>query len=610
MKRFLILAIIAVTLIACNKDEEFVPSANVDKTTLQFSYSGGVDSIKITSNTDWTVEKDAEWIKLSLTVGKGDAIVKVTVDDENTTKEQRNGTITFKAAGLAETKITVTQNSPNPNMAVDKQSLSFSYSSSVDSFAIASNVSWTIEEDADWITLSATSGNSNGIIRVEVDGNIVSEERSDTIIVKSAGLPDVKVIVTQEVPVPSIDANKQSFQFTHNAEVDSFAVISNVNWTIEGGADWITLSARSGLANANDFVKINVAENTVTTARDATITLKAEGLSNIEIKIEQSKALELVRIFMLSEGYVNNEGNTGSISYYDVAKNEFTKNYFSTANGKPLGDGANDLAIYGSKLYCAVTGGTTNTADGYIEVINPATGVSIQQIPVDRPRRIIFHENKAYVTTYSQSVVCIDTASLTIDKTATLSGTYAEDICLYNGNLYICNSGWGSGNTISVVNLKSFTETETITVPQNPSMIEATTSGEIYFTTADASWSGGGPSNLHILDPVQKQITHTFDIRASKIALAGDFIYSVDNDWATYESFIHRVNIQTRAKEDISDIVHDFYAAYSVAVNPLNGDFYVGGSGQDVAWFDKDANEVDDFKTGKAYVIKVVPVIR
>jgi hypothetical protein len=522
MKRFLILSIIAITLIACSKEDDFVPKAEISKQSLQFSQNGGVDS-----------------------------------------------------------------------------------------FAITSNTNWIIVEDADWISLSPQSGVSSEVVKVSVSANTLTTSRTAVITVKVEGLPDMKVDVSQsEALAPNAEVDKLSLQFSPNSSIDSFAITSNVNWTIEKDADWISLSKESG--NSNELVKVTVTENTVATSRTAVITVKAEGLPDITIDVSQSKALKTTGLFILNEGTYG-EGNS-DISYYNIETKELS--LFSQKNGKPIGDGVNDLAMYGSKLYCVVTGGT----EGYIEVINPETGMSIKRVPVTnedgtngQPRRIIFHENKAYVTTYSQSVIRLDTASLNIDGTASLSGTFAEGICYYDSKLYVCNSGQGSGNTVSVVNLSSFTETETISVPQNPVMIEATATGDIYFTTSSllgAGWVEVTPPNLHLLNPEQKQVTRTFDVRASKIALAKDFIYAIDFNWSDYSDQISKINLQTKAVTDITDIFEEYTMVYGISVNPLNDDIYLTNTGQDAVAFDKDGNEKFGVKTGLNYTMTVVPVIK
>jgi hypothetical protein len=620
MNKFLNFAIIAFTLVTfltgCNKEDDFVPSAKVDPQTLQFLYTGGTSSFKITSNVDWIIEKetDADWITLSETSGNSDAVIEVSVT-ENTVITSRSASITVKAKDLPDITVTVQQSSSEPSINVDKQSLQFSSDNDTLSIAITSNTFWTIEKDADWITLSKTSGSFDTIVTVSVIENTAITPRSASITVKVAGLNDITVTVQQSAAEPSIEVDKQSLQFSSDGGIDGFIISSNTSWVIETDADWITLSETSG--RFDTIITVSITENTDITSRSASITIKAEGLSDIKITVNQSKALETVGLYILSEGYLGY--NASDIAYYDVKTEQLTKKYFSQQNGKALGDGANDLALYGSKLYCVVSGSSTYP-DGYIEVINPETGVSIKRIPVTNedgtnasPRNIIFHENKAYITTYSQTVVRLDTASLTIDnEKANLSGTYAEGICLHNGNFYICNSGWGDGNTISVVNLASFTETETITVPPNPVAIKTAASGEIYFTTADLSWKGGSLSNLYILNPEQKQVAYTFDIRASKIALTEDFIYTVDSyseDYLDYTDYIHKINLQTKEVTDISDIYED-YMVYNVSTNPLNGDIYIGNQGQNFVAFDKDGNEKFSLKTSVAITSTVVPIFK
>jgi hypothetical protein len=408
--------------------------------------------------------------------------------------------------------------------------------------------------------------------------------------------------------VPKAEIDKQSLQFTQSIGIDSFTIISNTNWVIEKNADWVALSKTSG--NSGELIKVAVEENTAA-LRTATITVRFEGVPEIkiEVTVTQAKALETVKLFILNEGTFP---GTSEISCYDMQTETLTK--FSTINnGKTLGVGANDLAIYGSKLYCVVTG--TADTEGHVEVINPETGMSIKRIDVKtadgknaQPRRIVFHENKAYVTTYSQNVIRLDTASLSVDNTANLSGTYAEGICFYNDKLYVCNSGQGDGNSIAVISLDSFTETDTITVPHNPTMIEATASGEIYFVTADATWMGGNPSNLHLLNPERKQVT-AFDVRASKIALAKDFVYAVATNWFDTD-YISKINLQTQAVEDIHNIFEEYAIVYGVSVNPLNGDIYLTNTGQDVVVFDKDGKKKLNLKTGIAMTATVVPLIR
>jgi hypothetical protein len=121
------------------------------------------------------------------------------------------------------------------------------------------------------------------------------------------------------------------------------------------------------------------------------------------------------------------------------------------------------------------------------------------------------------------------------------------------------------------------------------------------------------PPSLHILDPVQKKVTKTFDIRASRIALAKDFIYAVDMEYGEYYEtidHINKINLKTKAKENLSNIFEDYTMVYNVSVNPLNEDFYLTNQGQDAVAFDKDGNEKFSLKTGIPITSTVVPYIK
>ena len=98
--------------------------------------------------------------------------------------------------------------------------------------------------------------------------------------------------------------------------------------------------------------------------------------------------------------YVLNEGSRGvnnaEISRLNIKDGTIEADWFSAANGRGLGDLAQDLVHYGNKLYATVH--TSNK----VEVIDPATGKSLKQIDMGNrgPRYIACHGGKIYVTCY------------------------------------------------------------------------------------------------------------------------------------------------------------------------------------------------------------------
>lgn len=178
--------------------------------------------------------------------------------------------------------------------------------------------------------------------------------------------------------------------------------------------------------------------------------------------------------------YVVNAGNMGSniessLTAIDYASSTATQNVFKTANGRTLGNTANDGIVYGNKIYLAVDQSNT------IEVIDKKTKQSIKQIKTTEllgnaegaePRHIIADGGKVYFTTYGGYVAAVDTTSFALQKKWQV-GSYPEGLVIGNGNLYVANSNYGAGGgNISCINLANDNvETKNIEGVNNPTSI-------------------------------------------------------------------------------------------------------------------------------------------
>lgn len=178
--------------------------------------------------------------------------------------------------------------------------------------------------------------------------------------------------------------------------------------------------------------------------------------------------------------YVVNSGNMyskieSSLTAIDYASSTATQKVFKAANGRPLGDTANDGIVYGNKIYLAVDQSNT------IEVIDKKTKQSIKQIKTTdllgnaegvHPRHIIADGGKVYFTTYGGYVAAVDTTSFALQKKWQV-GSYPEGLAIGNGNLYVANSNYAAGGgNISCINLSNDNvETKNIEGVNNPTSI-------------------------------------------------------------------------------------------------------------------------------------------
>lgn len=178
--------------------------------------------------------------------------------------------------------------------------------------------------------------------------------------------------------------------------------------------------------------------------------------------------------------YVVNSGNMynkieSSLTAIDYASSTATQKVFKAANGRPLGDTANDGIVYGNKIYLAVDQSNT------IEVIDKKTKRSIKQIKTTEllgnaegahPRHIIADGGKVYFTTYGGYVAAVDTTSFALQKKWQV-GSYPEGLVIGNHTLYVANSNYGAGDgNISCINLSNDNvETKNIEGVNNPTGI-------------------------------------------------------------------------------------------------------------------------------------------
>lgn len=212
--------------------------------------------------------------------------------------------------------------------------------------------------------------------------------------------------------------------------------------------------------------------------------------------------------------YVVNSGNMysnikSSLTAIDYASSTATQNVFKAANGRTLGNIANDGIVYGNKIYLAVDKENT------IEVIDKTTKKSIKQINTTEllgkaegadPRHIIADGGKVYFTTYGGYVAAVDTTDFALQKKWKV-GNYPEGLVFGNGNLYVANSNYAAGGgNISCINLSNDNvETKNIEGVNNPTSIYYA-AGLLYVLDNqyyDASFNAYGENSLRTVEFAQ-----------------------------------------------------------------------------------------------------------
>ena len=293
-----------------------------------------------------------------------------------------------------------------------------------------------------------------------------------------------------------------------------------------------------------------------------------------------------------------NEGNMGSnkctIDCYDYTSGTYNRNIYGDCNPDvvlALGDGGNDIGVYGGKIYVVVN------QSNLVEVMDAFTFRHITQISIPNGRNLAFCGGRVYVSSYAGAaygdteyrkgfVAEIDTASLLVVKTCEV-GYQPEEMAVYGSKLYVANSGGYCApdydSTVSVIDLTEFEVEKTINVDVNLHRMEADYERGLIFVSSRGDYYGI-PSSVYVIDvQTDNVIMHITGLPCADMALAGDslYVYSTEFSYETYQTVVSyaiydigRREIVTRnfiTDSTESQIIYP----YGITVNKHSGDVYI-----------------------------------
>ena len=287
-------------IVFCNDNNECVPvtvkqaganaTLSVSPAELTFTANTESKSLDVTSNTAWTAASGASWAKLNKTNGSGNAQIAVTAE-ENTAITQRSATITIKTAdGKATATVKVTQSAANVIFSVDKNEHSVAAAGGDFSVKVTHNIGYKINSQPEWVKQPDKANNGNvDTYTFTAEANTSTEAREGVIVFCNDNNERIQVTVKQAGAKASLSVSPAELTFTAKPESKSFSVSSNTDWSVASNADWVKIGTTSGSGNAQ--VTASAEENTATTQRTTTITLKTtDGKATATIKVTQNPA--------------------------------------------------------------------------------------------------------------------------------------------------------------------------------------------------------------------------------------------------------------------------------------------------------------------------------
>lgn len=293
---------------------------------------------------------------------------------------------------------------------------------------------------------------------------------------------------------------------------------------------------------------------------------------------EDDNIPEIPEVPVITTGaYILNTGNWGennaTIQWYDLALGNVSTDLFQTANGSGIGD-AQDMCVYGSKIYI------TSTTSSKIEIVNRKDFKIMKTLllrneankPLE-PRYLAATEGNVYFTAYDGTVSRLDTLSMAVTAKIEV-GNHPEALTSANGKLYVNVSGYGLGNKVAVIDVKTFKKTKDLDVLLNP-YDECITAadGNVYFVSC-GDFTGNPKSTLQCIDSHTDVVTEICS--ASKIANKGDKMYIIYGEYyLTPETkSISVYDLKTKENKTFADY-SSFQNPSVIEVDPVSGDVYI-----------------------------------
>lgn len=312
-------------------------------------------------------------------------------------------------------------------------------------------------------------------------------------------------------------------------------------------------------------------------------------------------------VFILNEGtftYANS-----SLSYYDKEADTVGNNLFFKANGSPIGDVGQSLALYNGSLYIVVNGSK------YIYKVDAETLKFQAKLEGFTSPRNIFSvgDGTAYVSDLQRDGLwLIDLEKMEhIQFIETGNSTEAmvrvgDELFVSNwSNYYVPNS---SNNSVQVIDMKTNTLVETIDVPQEPNAMVVDKNDDIWVLCSGGYNPGEQEPALVRIHPDTYQCDDPFRFEAGTdypdglaIDGAGENLYYLNGGYN--ELNVYKMSIDAAQTPDEPFIAADGRVFYNVAVDPENGDVYVTNAKNyvqngDVERFTKDGELLSKFTVG------------
>lgn len=273
--------------------------------------------------------------------------------------------------------------------------------------------------------------------------------------------------------------------------------------------------------------------------------------------------------------YVVNEGNfnkgNAELTLYVPDSNKVYSDIFSAANGKKLGDIAQNMYIKDGVGYIVVNNSNK------IVLIDIKNNKLIDTISanLNSPRAIVFSNSKMFVTNlYGSSVSVFNgTNYKTFVKNITVTAN-PDEMMLLNGKIYIVHPTFSSpSTTLTVLDPSTDQVIKTVRVGFNPTMLKSYGNDVAVLCTGEyGDWMNPNDdiyAKIYMVEGTGQTLKDSITIGGHPM----DFAVETDYAYVTGDAGVIKVDLKNK-KIDNANFIPGYF--YSIAYEPINKLLYIG----------------------------------
>lgn len=167
------------------------------------------------------------------------------------------------------------------------------------------------------------------------------------------------------------------------------------------------------------------------------------------------------------------------------------------------------------------------------------------------------------------SIFVVNLTTLSVMDSVSV-GSNPQGMLILNGELYVCNSGYGASRTVSVIDLDSDTVKATINVGEGPTFAAVAPDGRIWIACTGISFPPPTTNgSVFVIDPSTRSVVDSIlfseNLNGTISMGRNGYAYVVGG------AGLHRIHLSSKS------VTSNFIAGtfYALAVEELSGDIYV-----------------------------------